>query len=397
MRGSASRRTSRPAATSPFPRRRTKTLFELTVAGGASEGAAVTGSITVVVLNEAGTHSTSAFIDDNATSHCGRQDPGEREWTRQTAPTLAAGNIAIGGFSAGVGASAVILVRNGTVDAAIHQNASVSGNGGSGLTVSATQVVKGNYIAVGGAGGDEGVAGSVVVDVMNDSTKAHIDGGVTIGGAGAAVSASDSTSILSIAGAVAAGGTAGVGAGVDVEVVTKDTEASIAGTATATVTGDVTVDSTRARVTYLDRRRRRFRRHGGGQRQRRRSVLAITTLAFIAAGATVNAGGSVRVAANEALSMNIIGGNISAAGTAAVGAAAAIPIVTKETHAFIGDGAHVTAGAASSVAVKTGALTFSTIDPRFDPSVPGVIEGDGSTLNIGDGATGLKEDERVST
>ena len=93
--------------------------------------------------------------------------------------------------------------------------------------------------------------------------------------------------------------------------------------------------------------------------------------------------------------MNIIGGNISAAGTAAVGAAAAIPIVTKETHAFIGDGAHVTAGAASSVAVKTGQFTINTIDPRFDPSVPGVIEGDGSTLNIGDGATGLKEDERV--
>ena len=48
-----------------------ETLFELAVAGGASEGAAVTGSILVVVLNEAGTHSTSAFIDNSAVVHGG--------------------------------------------------------------------------------------------------------------------------------------------------------------------------------------------------------------------------------------------------------------------------------------------------------------------------------------
>ena len=40
--------------------------------------------------------------------------------------------------------------------------------------------------------------------------------------------------------------------------------------------------------------------------------------------------------------MNVIAGNISAAGSAAVGAAGGVPIVTKTTHAFIGDDAHVT-------------------------------------------------------
>ena len=160
----------------------TENLFELAVAGGASEGAAVTGSILVVVLNEAGTHSTTAFIDNGAVVHAGGKVAVSASDSADL--TLSSGNVAIGGGSAGVGASVVVLVRNGTVDAAIHQNAHVDADGGNGVSVSATQSVNGIYIAVGGAGGDSvGVAGSVVVDVMSDSTKAHVDGGVVIGDA----------------------------------------------------------------------------------------------------------------------------------------------------------------------------------------------------------------------
>ena len=93
--------------------------------------------------------------------------------------------------------------------------------------------------------------------------------------------------------------------------------------------------------------------------------------------------------------MNVIGGNLSAAGSAAVGAAAAIPIVTKETHAFIGDGAHVTAGAASGLTVGTGAFTITQVDPRFDPSTPGLLTG-GSVFNLDPNlVASFREDERV--
>ena len=51
------------------------------------------------------------------------------------------------------------------------------------------------------------------------------------------------------------------------------------------------------------------------------------------------------------------------------------PVVTKETHAFIGDCAHVTAGAADGLTVGTGAFTITQVDPRFDPSTPGLITG----------------------
>ena len=374
-------------------------LFELAVAGGASEGAAVTGLILVVVLNEAGTHSTSAFIDNSAVVHGG----GNVGVSAADAAdlTLSSGNVAIGGGSAGVGASVVVLVRNGTVDAAIHQNAHVDADGGTGVSVSATQSENGIYIAVGGAGGDSvGVAGSVVVDVMNDSTKAHVDDDVQIGdapSAGLHVSATDTTSILSIAGAIAIGGTAGVGAGVDIEVVTKDTEAWLAGTVNASLgaTGDATVIANSSETLTSIAVGGGFAGTAAVNVNVGVPVFSITTIAYIAGGATLTTGGSVQVAANESLGMNVIGGNISAAGSAAVGAAAAIPIVTKETHAFIGDGAHVTAGATTGLTVGTGAFVVKQVDPRFDPSTPGLITG-GSVLHLGSDLVGsFREDERV--
>ena len=288
------------------------------------------------------------------------------------------------------------------MDAAVHQNAHIQALGGDGLGVTADQGENLLAIAVSGAGGNSaGVAGSVVVDVQTNTTTAHIDPNATVDGpsAGASVAANDATSILSIAGALAIGGTAGVGAGVDVEDVSKDTEAWIGNKAHVTTSGTVTVDATSSEdVTSIA--------VGGGFGGTAAvnvnvgvSVFTITTKAFIDGGplatdgAVVNAGGSVGVSANERLSLDVIGGNISASGTAAVGAAAAVPVVTKETHAYIGDHAHVNARGGSGVSADTGSVSLQGVDTHFDPS-SGVIEGDGSTLNLGF-THGLTEDERV--
>ena len=113
-------------------------LFELVVAGGASESAGVAGSILVLALNKAGSHSTSAYVDDYAVVHAG----GKLEISASDVAdklNLASGNVAIGGGSAGVGASVVVVVRDGVVDAAVHQHADVQANGGSGLRARAAQ------------------------------------------------------------------------------------------------------------------------------------------------------------------------------------------------------------------------------------------------------------------
>src|SRR5262249_2124210 len=80
----------------------------------------------------------------------------------------------------------------------------------------------------------------------------------------------------------------------------------------------------------------------------------------VAHSTNVDADGNVLVSANDMLKLNVVGGNISASGTAAVGAAAAVPIVTKETHSFIGDGAHVNAkGGGAGATVSTGAFNVT--------------------------------------
>src|SRR5258708_14963646 len=121
------------------------------------------------------------------------------------------GQVSIG-ETAGVGAAATILVRNSTVDAAVHSGAHVDADGGTGLTVKANQSGNITLLAVGGSGGETaGVAGSVTVDVFTDVTKAHVDSGVIVRDpprAGLPITAPDTTSIPPIARPLAVGGTA---------------------------------------------------------------------------------------------------------------------------------------------------------------------------------------------
>src|SRR4029077_13449453 len=213
---------------------------------GASESAAVAGSGIVLDLEQNdSTHGTRAYLASGATVH----SKGQIAITATDNADkieMYAGQVNFG-ESAGVGASATILVRHGLVDASVGSGADVQALGGAGLTVTANQTENLVFVAVGGSGGeDAGVAGSVVVDDMHSTTKAHIDSGAVISGpsAGTAVAATATTTILSIAGALAIGGTAGVGAGIDVEVVSKDTEATIDNLASVATSGDVTVDAT---------------------------------------------------------------------------------------------------------------------------------------------------------
>ena len=313
-------------------------LFELVVAGGASTSVGIGGAILVVVLNASG-GATRAFVG-TATLNGGSAV--EVSSGDTTTLMMIAGNLAIG-ETAGVGASAAVLVRNGTVDAFIATGATITAGAG-GVLVSATQSEDITIFAIGAAGGgDAGIAGSVVVDVLNDNTTAHIDDGAHVASGGKiAVAASDATSIKGLAGQLAIGGEAGVGLGADIEVPTKHTLAWIGKSVVATAVGDVTVDATSSETMLSISVGAGVGGTAGVSVNAAVSVIDVTTKAFIDIGASVNADGSVRVSADERLTLDIIAGNISVGGTAGVGAAAAVPIITKTTTAFIGDSAHVT-------------------------------------------------------
>ena len=310
---------------------------------------------------------------------------------------LLAGGAAVSTSSAGVAVSVVVVDRHGRVDAGVSANADLQANGGTGLTVSATQSEDILLLVVGAAGGDSaGVAGSVLVDIQTNHTLAHIDDNVTVGGSstGVAVAASDTTSLLALAGTIGIGGTAGVGVGVDVEVINKDTEASIGKDGSITVSGNVTVSAASNETLSSISVGGGFGGTASVNVQAAVPVISITTKAFVADGtslsdgAVIKAGGSVGVMADEQLTLNAIAGNISGGGSAAVGAAVAVPVVTKETHAWIGNYAQVNAaGNGTPLTVPTGSYGVVAQDTRFNPATDIGVNGVnvGYTGNLKDG------------
>ncbi len=348
----------------------TENFHELAVdVGGSSSGAAVDGSVIVVVLSPSSTAaSVSGTVHAGGTFTVSASD--------DVTDFLLAGGAAVSTSSAGVAVSVIVIDRQGTVDAGIGDNADLRA-GGTGLHVTATQHESMTLISVGGAGGDSaGVAGSVIVNIQNDTTLAHIGDNVTVGSpsTGVEVAATDTTDDLSLAGTIGIGGTAGVGVGVVVDVFTKDTEASIGKGGSITASGNVTVSATSSETfTELS--------VGGGfggtasvNVQAAVPVISITTKAYVAdgssssEGASITAGGSVGVMADESMTLNVVAGNISGGGTAAVGAAVSVPVVTKETHAWIGNYAHVNATGNTAITVPTGTYNVHTVDMRFDPT-----------------------------
>ena len=311
-----------------------------------------------------------------------------------TSLNLSAGQVSFGG-TAGVGASAVTLVRTQGVDAGIGSFATVSAGGGSGVTVIASQVETPQLIAVGGSGGGTaGVAGSVSIDILNDTTSAHIGQGATVGCGGCAntpstpqgvsVAATDTTNALDTAGALAIGGDAGIGAGVDVEVFTKNTTASIASSATVQTTGSVTDTATSTENVLSVSAGAAFGGDAAVAVNAGVSVLSITTTASIGSAAAVTAGDSVDVAATEGLTLKVIAGNISGSGAAAIGAAGAVPVVNKTTEAWIDSNAHVNAAGAGAngISVASGDFTVTPNDPRFTPAAALATVGDGKTIDL---------------
>ncbi|HEX4526566.1 MAG TPA: hypothetical protein VH108_07475, partial [Gaiellaceae bacterium] len=365
----------------------TENFHELALdVGGSSSNAAVDGSVIVVVLNPS---STTASV--TGTVHAG--DSFNITASDAVKDFLLAGGGAVSTSSAGVAVSVIVIDRAGTVDAGVGANSNLQSNGATGLAVSATQSEDVDLISVGAAGGDSaGVAGSVIVDIETNHTHAHIDSGTSltggiISGAAVAVSAKETTKVLSLGGTIGIGGTAGVGVGVIVDVFNKDTEASIGSHNAITVSGNVTVGATSTDTFNEISVGGGFGGTASVNVQAAVPVINVTTEAFVtdgsspANGAVISADGSVGVTADEAMTLNVIAGNISGGGSAAVGAAVSVPVVTKETHAWIGNYAHVNATGNTSITVPTGTYSVHTVDMRFDPAAPGVLSSNTITFS----------------
>ena len=187
--------------------------------------------------------------------------------------------LVIGGGIAGAGTAAVglgnaTIITNNLVEALVGVNTTVNAKGnGSGLvirdggfdannqpttvTLSGLGVVAVSTediinVAVGGAiAGTAGVGASAAVLLLNETTRAHLDGGAKINQSNTGAStnqdvqviASDLTTAFGVGGALGGGGTVGVGAGADIGLITKTTEAFIMQRTLVTANSDVVVDA----------------------------------------------------------------------------------------------------------------------------------------------------------
>jgi hypothetical protein len=236
----------------------TPTVDSGTVGGAGSLDVAVGGSITVSVIDD----TTQAYLSGGTTA------------------VTADGNVVVsayqdlnlgigsGGFAAAgeaaVGLANSTIITNDNTEAYIGAGVTALGKGnrdaypaytgkknglGNPITedfrgVSVTSVSFQDVLglAVGGAGGGTaGIAGSATVEVIGETSKAHVDGGAQVNvettpnsAQGVNIHATNSTRVIAGAGGVGGGGAVGVGAGIDVGVITKDTEAYIADASSTT-------------------------------------------------------------------------------------------------------------------------------------------------------------------
>ncbi|MBL8463594.1 MAG: leukotoxin LktA family filamentous adhesin, partial [Thauera sp.] len=299
-----------------------------------------------------------------------------------------AGVAGVGG-TAGVGISAGIFLVDNQTKASIGAAADLAAAGAIGVRSTAMQDV--TSVVVGGAGGGKaGVAASAAVNDYNPVTYAWIGNGARINegvtgpalaGRSLTVHADASTELLSIVGTVGIGGTAGVGGAADVVVVDKETaawigEGVIARTGSSLAVGATSAEAIRSVGVGLS-----AGGTAGVQGSASVLVLDIDTLASVKTGSTLFSDGNLVIAADADSDLDLLAGAIGAAGTAAVGAGAAVAVVDKTTHAWIDDGAAVTAlGNATAAEVADGGFDIgyvATAAGEGEVAAPGITPSDG--------------------
>ena len=376
----------------------TSTIINATVGGAGAGSVAIGGSVSVNDISD----TTEAYI--SAGSHVTAPGEIDEAGSDQSVIAVLAGNIAGAGTVAAAAAVATNNVSNtvkGYIDGSTvtSSDASVNVTATSapppGLPPGLTAQI--NALAIGGAGaGDAALAGSLSLNWVLDTVEAQISGGSTVSGTSVSVTASDSSSITAIAGAIAGAGTVGIGASIaynyiggntgnqtpsNPDNVTPQTNAVLAEIDSSKVTantGDVDVDATDTAIietlTIGGAGAGTFS-FGGSLSY---NVIKDSLTAQVSGTAIVSApSGNVSIQATDEAVIDSASGGIAGAGGAAVGLGGSTNNIEDLVEADI-NAATVTAG--GSIAV---AATFTR-----PASLPLGLTGSINTLAIGGAIAG---------
>ena len=285
------------------------------------------------------------------------------------------------GGTAGVGAAAAVVTVNNVTRAALANGTgsadAVKIDAAGAVRLSATARETGSTItAAGGAAGTAGVGAGAAVYVLGTTTEALVGAYAEIGQASAPgaleVTASDVTDLTTVAGALGGGGTAGVGAGAAVGVIGKKV--------TAEIGKNASVKANDIRLAAISAETALTTAIGFGVGGTAGLAGAVTvysldnaTTARIDKGATVLATNNVAVLASDDVDIAFVSGTMAGGGTAAVGAAASVAVVSNKTLATIAAGASVTAlGQGDALQYVTGyAAALGSAGDDFAASLSG--------------------------
>ncbi|HEY9106441.1 MAG TPA: hypothetical protein VIN58_07160, partial [Roseateles sp.] len=338
-------------------------LLSVAAAAGISNSIAAGGSASVQVVDTA----TTAMVGQAAKLDASAIDvlADGRIQALQTAGQLALGS------DVGIGLSNTTLLHTDRVEAIVGDQAKLATRGANpDINIKADSAENLKAIAAAGTGSSSaGLAGSAVVNVLNETTRAGVGDGaaITTGINGDVnVLANDQADLLSIGGSVAVSAEASVGAGAAVTKLGKNTEARVGSGVNASVGGSLRVDAASqesiAAVAAAGTAAGQVAVAGSAD-----VLLAdVTVRAFIGddpldakpslGAGDVHARGSIAIAADDKLDATSIAGTLGAASGAAVGAAVSVPVITKKVGAFVGPGAKVTADGQEALEVATGDL-----------------------------------------
>ena len=280
--------------------------------------------------------------------------------------------------SLGLGVSNTTLVHNDTVEARIGDRNIVTSAGAIGVKVEATSTEEILAItAAGGAASSVGISVAPTINVLNENTHASVGRGATVNAQSPGISnpdvvvkASDDTTIVSIAGSIGAAGSVGVAVGADVLSLIKKTSAHMDSGVTSLVDGDIDVSATSDEDITSVAAGIAVGGTAGVGVNASVHVLDLTTRAFIGddpdsvpaslGAGNVHAGGTVRIAADDRTELDKFVATVAVGGSAGVGAAATVTVITKNTEAFIGNGASVTGdGKTDGLDAATGAFEIA--------------------------------------
>ena len=339
------------------------TIEAISAAGSAGNKAAISGAINLNFIDTV----TKAQISNNAkvtTSGLVAITANDNSVIKSLA-----GQFALSG-QAGVGVSVSTNFVNNQVIAAISNSQLTSTSGNVSLNAKLVAGVKNATIGA-SLGSKAGVGGSVSVNNINTVTDAHIsDNSIVSAAQLVEVIASDVakdvpatgdeeafSGIQSLAGQISIGGKAGVGASVSTNNLNNQVKAFISSSQVTSSNNRLTVKAdTSPSISNIT-----VGGAGAGTFALGGSVtvnnIRTQVLAYISNNSTIKTQQNISISANNNSSISSLAGQVSAAGTAAVGAAVAVNNSSSNIKAYISDSSLTS----SAGQVKVSANDTSTI------------------------------------